>query len=136
MVIQETKTPPGGVFKKVEYDDLPGAMAKTASEFEPSTGAIIVNRLHPINRAAFGPTHESFKSSVDKTSSAQLRLAEVIVDQCLFHTLAVAYQNSQVSLPSDDVISAIRRKIEEFKFEHAESVYREFVEGFRVPRLE
>lgn len=135
VLIQETKSPPGGVFKKVEYVDLPGAMSKTASEFEPSTGAIIVNRLHPINRAAFGASQDSFRSSVDQEDSAQRRLAEVIVDQCLFHTLAVAYQNSQITLPSEDVISSIRRRIEEFKFEYAEAVYREFVEGFSVPRI-
>ena len=94
-----------------------------------------MNRLHPINRAAFGPSQESFTSAIDEQPQAQLRLAEVILDQCLYHTMAVAYQNSHLSL-GQDPIGDIRHKIEEFKFERAEPIYREFVDGFKVPRID
>lgn len=135
VLIQETKAPPGGVFKGVDYRDLPGFFTKSSSVFEPSTGAIIVNRLHPINRAVFGITKETFNGAINGEDSAQRRLAELIVDTCLYYTLAVAYENSQVNFGTEDIIGTIRRKIEEFKFEHSESVYRVFVEGFTVPRI-
>jgi hypothetical protein len=135
LLIQETQTSSGGIFKGVAYKELSGTMRMLSSEFEPLEGKIVVNKLHPINRAAFGVTQESFSESISGAQAAQLRLAEVIVDQCLFHTLAVAHQNSQISLPKDDEISAMRRKIEEFKYERAEAVYKEFVDGFKVPRF-
>lgn len=136
VMIKETNPNPGGVFKKVEYRDLPGGMAKSASEFDRSNGEIIVNRLHPINRSVFGADKISFEEAFENSIPAQSRLAEVIVDQCLYHTLATAHQNGQISLKQDDTIGAMRRKIDEFKYENAEPVYRELVSGFRVPRID
>lgn len=134
--IQEPKAPTAGVFRDVEYKDLPAGMKKSSSEFDPTTGVIRINRLHPVNRAYFGVDETSFRTAIDENHSAQSRLAEVILDQCLYHTAAVAYQNGRILLEQEDVISAIRKWMEQFKFDNGELVYREIVDGFRIPRKE
>lgn len=133
--IEETRTPPGGVFKDIQYKDLPAGMAKSASELDPMTGTIIVNRLHVVNRSAFGTDQKSFGKAVDESAVAQMRLAEVVVDQCLYYMLAVGYQNAEIKLDQDDPIGNLRRQLEQYKFEISEEVFRHFVGGFRVPRL-
>ncbi len=133
--IEEPKSPTGGVFKGVIYRDLPGGMRKSTSEFDRTTGMITINRLHPINRAAFGIDEAQFRKAVDEDGRAQNRLADVVLDQCLYHTAFVAYQNSHLVIPQDDVIGAIRRWMEQFKYDNAEGIYREMVGNFRVPKL-
>lgn len=85
--IEESRTPPGGVFKDIKYSDLPAGMAKSASELDPMTGTIVVNRLHGVNRAVFGLDQKTFSKAVDESQVAQMRLAEVVVDQCLYYML-------------------------------------------------
>ncbi|MGK2962570.1 MAG: hypothetical protein ACSLFK_10555 [Gemmatimonadaceae bacterium] len=135
LIIRDVKSPAGGVFKKITYGDLPESMERSASEFEPTTGEITVNRLHPINRATFGLTRENFNAAIESNVQAQSRLAEVVLDQCLYHALAVAHQNGQIRLPPEDVISGVRRAVEKFKFEKAPDVFREFVDGFKIPKV-
>jgi hypothetical protein len=133
--IEQSANPSGGTFRNVDYADLPGSMKKSSSEFDRTTGIITINRLHPINRAAFGIDNAQFSTAIDEDLKSQWRFAEIIVDQCLYHTAAVAYDNSQLVLPMDDVVGGFRRWIEQFKHDHAENVFREFVSGFRVPKL-
>lgn len=133
--IEESRTPAGGVFKDIKYSDLPAGMAKSASELDPMTGTIIVNRLHSVNRAVFGTDQKSFSKAVDESPVAQMRLAEVVVDQCLYYMLAVGYQNGEVPLGQDDPVGNLRRQLEQYKFEISEEVFRHFVGNFRVPRL-
>jgi hypothetical protein len=134
--IQEPKSPTAGVFRDVIYGDLPAGMKKSSSEFDPTTGVITINRLHPVNRAYFGVDKRRFSESIDQTPAAQSRFAEVLLDQCLYHTAAVAYQNGQLLMPQEDVVSAIRKWMEQFKYDNAENVYREFVDSFKVPRID
>lgn len=134
--IEETKSSFGGVFKGLQYKALPGRFSKNASEFDPITGMITINRLHPVNRAAFGVDEKSFREAIDTDRPAQFRLAEVVVDQCLYHMMAVAYRDSEVLVDKEDPVGSIRQNIERFKAEVEEDVFRQFVEGFRVPRVD
>lgn len=134
--IQEPKSPTAGVFRDVNYADLPMGFKKSSSEFDPTTGVITINRLHPVNRAYFGVDTLRFRDSIEKTPGAQSRFAEVLLDQCLYHTAAIAYQNGHLPMPQEDVISAIRKWMEQFKYDNAENVYREFVDNFRIPRID
>ncbi len=133
--IEETKSPFGGVFKGLQYRALPGGLSKNASEFDRITGMITINSLHAVNRAAFGTDEKSFRDSIDAERTSQYRLAEVVVDQCLYHMLAVAYQDSEVLVDKDDPVGSIRQNIERFKADVEEDVFRQFVDGFRVPKL-
>jgi len=136
VTIQETKPPYGGVFRDVQYKDLPGGFAKNAGEFDPTTGMITINRLHPVNRASFGVDEKSFREAIDADKQSQFRLAEVVVDTCLFHMMAVAYQNSEIILSNSDVVTDVRKSLEGFKAQVEEDVFRHFVDGFRVPKLD
>jgi len=50
--------------------------------------------------------------------------------------MAVAYENSEIVLPREDVVSSVRKNLETFKAQVEEDVFRQFVDGFRVPRLD
>ncbi len=135
VLIQDSKQAPSGIFKDVVYKDLPASFSASESEFDRPSGRITVNRLHPVNRAVFGVDPASFDQQLAETAVAQHRLADVVLDQCLFHSVAVAYQNGRILLANDDPIGSIRKTIDNFRSENAQLVYREIVDNFKVPRI-
>jgi hypothetical protein len=135
VLIREAPTLKGGVYKDIKYDDLGGSFSRSGGEFDPITGTITINRLHPVNRAAFGTDQASYAAAVEGSTQAQARLADVMIDTCLYHTAAVAYQNNQLQLPYNDIIGGLRRWIEQFKYEVGDAIYREIVHDYSVPRI-
>ncbi len=123
-----------GIFRDVEYGPIRGR--KIAVQFDPTSATIWVNSDHPTNRAFFGKDKSSFDDELKSDKGAQIRLAELLIDEAMFHTLAEKHRlggKRGFDVSPDDPVGSIRRCVEEWKFDHGAKTFRALVTGFHVP---
>jgi len=125
--IEEHEPPSGaGIFNDIDYD---GSSRPLACIFEGrASGKLIVNSRHPLNKSIFGKDRVEFRESAGNNVEAQMRLAEVVLDECIYHIAATKYGKSgeQGLTLRQDPITDIRNFIEEKKFKIGPKIYRHF----------
>jgi hypothetical protein len=131
--IKDPGTKRNGVFQGLIYRP---SRRKVAAELDPTSGKVVINSDHLTNRAFFGPDQNTFNEKVENDHPAQVRLAELLTEQAMYHTLAIKYLTTGKkgwSPNEDDPVASVRTQIEEWKFDRSASVFREIVTGFRIP---
>jgi hypothetical protein len=115
-----------GIFSDVDYDER---KLHYACSFERGSGKLVVNARHPVNRQVFGPSFDTFKERIDEVTEAQIRLAEVVLDECIYHIAAMKHlKGGRHALTlGRDPITDIRNFIEERKFRIGPKIFRHFV---------
>ena len=116
----------GGKFKGWDFDEAvttPFQATYDPNPISPTCGFILINPNHPINQRYFGNNPK--KADIEDSSTAQLYLAELILNECLNVTIPEALQKGGLPrrLGDYDVLSYIAQK----KFEYGPSIYKYFV---------
>ena len=118
-----------GVFSTTGYRYL---RQKVASQFDEADGTIWLNSDHPLNRAIFGEDTQSFDEALKTSETAQLRLAEVVIEEAMYHILAtkcMATGERGFKLDEKDPIGSVRGQIEKWKYEKGKDVFRALARG-------
>jgi len=117
-----------GIFNDIDYDSRNRDLACI---FERGSGKLVVNSRHPLNQKLFGKNFEEFSWSIENETIAQMRLAEVVLDECIFHIAATKYTKGGEHglILGRDPITDIRNFIESQKYRIGPRVFRRFVES-------
>jgi len=116
-----------GKFKGWDFDEAVGPPLQAAYDSNPTSsthGFILINPNHPINQRYLGENPR--KKDIETSLSAQLYLAELILNECLNVTIPEALQKGVLPrrLGDYDVLYYIAQK----KFEYGPSIYECFVQ--------
>jgi len=125
--IQEHEPPTGaGIFNDIDYS---ASSRDLACIFERGSGMLVVNSRHPINQKVFGHDRDNFSRNIESETNAQMRLAEVVLDECIFHIAATKYsKGGEYGLDlGRDPITDIRNFIETQKFKIGPKIFQHFV---------
>lgn len=113
-----------GKFRGWDFDEkvtMPFQATYDPYQESETCGFILINPNHPINVKYFGENPK--KSDVEKSTIAQLYLAETILNESLNVTIPEAIQKGTLPKRSDyDVLYYISQK----KYEYGPSIYRHF----------
>ncbi len=127
----KTQSPPSGLvgkFKDWDFDDsVPRQMQTTFDSIQgsPTQGYILINSNHPINQYYFG--ENPLKKDLEKSRTAQLYLAELVLNESLGAMIPEAYQKGAIAKnygPEYDIPVYIAQK----KFEIGPTIYNLFID--------
>ncbi|MDD5710743.1 MAG: helix-turn-helix domain-containing protein [Candidatus Colwellbacteria bacterium] len=125
---RSTKNPSGlvGKFRGWDFDEKvtkPFQATYDPYQESPTCGFILVNPNHPVNIKYFGENPK--KSDLEESTTAQLYLAELILNEVLNVAIPEAIQKGTLPKRSDyDVLYYISQN----KYELGPSIYKHFVE--------
>ncbi|NIM06360.1 MAG: hypothetical protein GTO55_08125 [Armatimonadetes bacterium] len=131
--VRESEQPVGGEFREPDYRRLDPPLVSRFDE-----GIIWVSSAHPLNRAIFGTDRESFWRAIEDSQTAQVWLADVILQEAMYHTLATKFHQGGkkgFTLDEHDPVGAVRKQMESWKHEEGGEVFRTLVNGLSVPRF-
>lgn len=123
-----------GIFKQIIYDS---SSRKGAAEFDDYNKTIYINSSNQTNRAILGRTQEEFDENIRISETAQIHLAEILLTEVGYWTLAkksLLTGNNGFSINEYAPIGSVRQKMEEWKHDIGASVYRALVSNFSIPR--
>jgi hypothetical protein len=112
----------GSRFKPPEFVHIPSLKVQTW--IRPDDGTILVNLSDPLNKKYFG--EEPYKS-VDTEIQCQIRLADLVLDECLNEIVSLAWGKTLQRRFPDNPEVDIRRYVAEKKFEIGPLVHSCFV---------
>lgn len=105
-----------GLFKGCEFASHENLKAQ--SVFNEDTGMIIVNLADPVNERYFSNNADGATKAVEEKAHCQVRLADLILNECLQHMIARAYaKGTLVRKYYDDPVQDIRRYADENRFD-------------------
>lgn len=105
-----------GLFKGCEY--AAHENLKAQSIFNEDTGMIIINLADPVNERYFSDNSDGATKAVEEKAYCQVRLADLILNECLQHMVARAYAQGTLERKyPDDPAQDIRRYADEKRFD-------------------
>lgn len=125
VVSKKEKKPPtdhGGRFNPPKFVDIPNLKVQTW--LRPKDGTILVNMLDPVNKAYFGKYPYL---AVDEKTHCQVRLADLVLDECLNEIVSNAWGRSLPRRFPDNPEVDIRRYVAQMKFEIGPAIHKYFV---------
>jgi hypothetical protein len=117
-----------GFFKDVKYDELDGTHPS-----QYAAGVITVNTLDPLNRLIFGSgankeeVKKEFDRRLSEDSSAQQRLAAILLEEASFRALQQLYDDNKLHFPDKREVAEVHDQINRYKFTSAVAVYRALI---------
>jgi hypothetical protein len=111
----------GGLFKDYKFQPLE---RKVQSQFTPD-GYIVVNTKDPVNARYFA---EDPGKAVEEKAHCQVRLADLILNECLQIMVSQALQSGKLDTRFPDNLDIdVRNYVEEKKFEIGPAIHEKFV---------
>lgn len=112
----------GGRFRPPEFMEIPNLKVQTW--LRPTDGTILINLLDPVNKAYFG---DDPHTAVETKLHCQLRLADLVLDECLNEIVSHAWGRSLPRRFPNNPEVDIRLYVAEKKFEIGFQVHKHFV---------
>lgn len=100
-----------GLFKWYRFEKLSRSVPAQLDD-----GWVLINLKDPTNQLYFGEDPVEAQARVEKVPHCQVRLAELIIDECLQVIVSTAYQENKLDHRLDYPPDDIRNYITEFKF--------------------
>jgi len=115
----------GGLFKPPRFEPIPNLKVQT---FIARDGAILVNTLDPLNATYFGPNPKETVEGPHAKLHCQIRLADLILDECLNRIVTDAYGKGTIDrrYPNNPELD-IRQYVAEWKFTYGKLIHQYFV---------
>ena len=112
----------GGKFKPPEF--IPIGSLRVQTFIREMDGTILINMLDPLNRKYFGD--DPYKS-VETNIHCQIRLADLVLDECLYEIVSKAWGKTLPRRFPDNPEVDIRLYVAEKKFEMGQLFHDQFV---------
>ena len=119
---EKSRTEHGGRFRPPEFMEIPNLKVQTW--LRPTDGTILINLLDPVNKAYFG---DDPHAAVEANLHCQLRLADLVLDECLNEIVSHAWGRSLPRRFPNNPEVDIRLYAAEKKFEIGYQVHKYFV---------
>lgn len=120
-------TPPkeGGKFKPPRFEPIPKLRVQT---WLGGDGSILINTLDPLNATYFGPNPIETVEGPKAKLHCQIRLADLVLDECLNQTVTDAYGKGTIErrYPNNPELD-IRQYVAEWKFTYGKATHQHFV---------
>jgi|GEM_PF-1769226 atypical dual specificity phosphatase len=115
----------GSKFKPPEFMHIP--TLKVQTWIRPDDGTILINLSDPVNKGYFGNDIESAYSNCETKLHCQMRLADLVLDECLNEIVSNAWGRTLTRRFPDNPEVDIRLYVAEKKFEMGQMVHAGFV---------
>jgi hypothetical protein len=115
----------GGMFKPPRFEPIPNLKVQT---FIARDGTILINTLDPLNATYFCPNPTETIEGPNAKLHCQIRLADLILDECLNRIVTDAYGKGTIDrrYPNNPELD-IRQYVAEWKFTYGKLIHQHFV---------
>jgi len=133
-IVKKEEPPPpeeGGRFKPPRFEPIPKLRVQT---WLGGDGAILINTFDPLNAAYFGPNPIETVEGPKARLHCQIRLADLVLDECLNRTVTDAYGKGTIErrYPNNPELD-IRQYVAEWKFTYGKAIHQHFVTTSSLP---